>query len=157
MNVTGTPNTEVKVIDGAAAVHFLSVGESRTFGEYAREVFIPYVTSELERSVRVDIVWDVYIKESLKVTARENRGTGARRRVSPNVKLPGNWKNFLRNDANKEELFQFLATETISTDTGDKVIISTVGERVITSSVIKMLMDWNPVHRRKEIHESLCI
>ena len=45
-----TPTVEVRILDGAAVVHFLPVGESRSFGEYAREVFIPYVVSELERS-----------------------------------------------------------------------------------------------------------
>ena len=104
----GHPSAEVSVLDGAAVVHFLPLRESRTFGEYARDVFIPYITSELERSSRVDLVWDVYLNDSLKMIARENRGTGARRRVLPNVKLPSNWKNFLRNDDNKDELFQFL-------------------------------------------------
>lgn len=92
LTVTTTPPTEFRFIDGAAAVHFLLVGESRTFVEYANEVFIPYIRSE---SGRVDIVWDVYQKDSLKLTARENRGTRARRKVSSNVKLPhGIWKHF---------------------------------------------------------------
>ena len=51
-----------------------------------KDVLVPYVTSELERSSRVDLVWDVYLKDSLEMTARENRGTGAHRRVLPNVK-----------------------------------------------------------------------
>ena len=37
-----------------------------------------------------------------------NRGRGTRKRVSSHVKLPGNWKNVLRNDDNKDELFLFL-------------------------------------------------
>jgi len=61
------------------------------------------------------------------MTARESRGTGARRRVLPNLKLPSNWKNNLRNDDNKDELFQFLANMSVSQDTDDKVILSTIG------------------------------
>ena len=98
----GHPLAEVRVLDGAAVIHYLPLSESRTFGEYARNVFVPNVTSELERSSRVDLLWDVYLKDSLKMNARENRGTGARRRVLPNVKLPNNWKKFLRNDDNKD-------------------------------------------------------
>ena len=80
----------VRVLDSAAVVHFLPLRESRTFGEYTRDVFVPYVISELERSCSVDLVWDVYLKDSLRMTARENRGTGARRRVLPNMKRPSN-------------------------------------------------------------------
>jgi len=94
------------------------------------ELFVPYVTSELERSSRVDLVWDVCLKDSLKMTARENRGTGARRRVLPHVKLSSYWKNFLRNDDNKDELFQFLANASVSQDTGDKVVILTIHKSV---------------------------
>ena len=94
------------------------------------ELFVPYVTSELERSSRVNLVWDVCLKDSLKMTARENRGTGARRRVLPNVKLSSYWKNFLRNDDNKDELFQFLANASVSQDTGDKVVLLTIHKSV---------------------------
>lgn len=131
--ISNAPSVEMKVFDGAAVVHFLPVGESRTFSEYAHQVFTQYVLSELEKTMRVDIVWDVYFKHSLKSATRENRGTGTRRRVSANVKLPGNWKNFLRNDENKEELFRFLGHQSVSEDTGDKVIISTIGESVVCS------------------------
>ena len=94
------------------------------------ELFVPYVTSELERLSRVDLVWDVCLKDSLKMTARENRGTRARRRVLPNVKLSSYWKNFLRNDDNKDELFQFLANASVSQDTGDKGVLLTIHKSV---------------------------
>jgi len=43
----GHPSAEVSVLDGAAVVYFLPLRESRTFGEYARDVFIPYLCSDL--------------------------------------------------------------------------------------------------------------
>ena len=111
----------------------------RTFGEYAKDISVPYVTSELERSSRVDLVLDVYLKDSLKMTARENRGTEARRRVLLNVKLSSYWKNVLRNDDNKDELFQFLANVSASQDTGDRVILSTIHKSVVSlNSVVKL-------------------
>ena len=96
-------SVEMKKVDGAAVVHLLSVGESKTFKQYAQEVFMSYVLLQLERIQRVGLVWVIYIKDSLKLSTRENRGTGTRRRVSANVllMLPGNWKNFLRNDDKK--------------------------------------------------------
>ena len=116
-------------------VDFLPAGESKTFAEYAQDVFIPHVLFELENTQRVDIVWDVYIKDSLKLSTRGNRGTGTRKRVSANGKLSRNWKNFLRNDDNKGELFLFLGHECVSKDTGDKVIISTVMDSVVNSRI----------------------
>ena len=46
----------------------LKSGTSKKFQDYAdlAYVFIPYVKSQLETADRVDIVWDVYIPDSLK-------------------------------------------------------------------------------------------
>ena len=62
-----------------------------------------------------------------------NRGRGTRERVSSRVKLPGNWKNVLRNDDNKDELFLFLGQVCVSVDTGYKVIVSTILDGVVSS------------------------
>ena len=53
--------------------------------------------------------------------------------MSSYAKLPGNWKNFLRNDDNKDELFQFQGQECVSKDTGDKVIVFTLLDGVVSS------------------------
>lgn len=71
-------------------------------------VFIPYLVNQLQHSERLDVVWDTYVAGSLKESTREKRGTGTRRKVSGQAKLPANWIQFLRNSTNKTELFQFL-------------------------------------------------
>ena len=78
--------------------------------EYAATVFIPYISRCFQFTERVDIVWDRYVKNSLKTTTREKQGQakGVRRKVSASTKLPGNWQDFLHDDTNKEELFAFL-------------------------------------------------
>ena len=54
--------------------------------------------------------------------------------MSSHAKLPGNWKtNYLRTDDNKDELFVLLGHECVSKDTGDKVIIFTTLDGVISS------------------------
>ena len=58
---------------------------------------------------RLDLVWDRYIEDSLKGTARAKRGKGIRRRVLAGGAIPGNWRDFLRVDKNKTELFNFLS------------------------------------------------
>jgi hypothetical protein len=82
----------VKLLDGAAVVHFLSTAGIVTFDEYAHQVFVPHIKTQLENSKRVDIVWDTYIPRGIKESTRERRG---RRRVASNNKLPSNWAEFL--------------------------------------------------------------
>ena len=59
-----------KIIDGAAIVHMLKAGTATTFAEYSETVFIPYVTRCLGPVQRLDIVWDLYKKDSLKTDTR---------------------------------------------------------------------------------------
>ena len=61
------PSTfDVKVLDGAAVVHFLSTTNITTFDEYANGVFVPHIMKHFETSKRVDMVWDTYITSSIK-------------------------------------------------------------------------------------------
>jgi len=48
---------------------------------------------------------------SLKESTREKRGKGLRMKVSGETKLPRNWVDFLRNSANKKELFALLTSK----------------------------------------------
>ena len=96
------------MFDGAVIVHCLPTKAVGTFNEYAEKVFIPYISKHLQHFTRVDIVWDLYIPDSLKESTREKRGKGVRRKVSGQTKLPGNWIDFLRDPSNKKELFTFL-------------------------------------------------
>ena len=81
--------------------------DAKTFD--AQQVIIPYISSPLRSVSRVDLVWDTYKDDSLKGTARAKRGKGVRRHVVGKAALPGNWKNILRIDNNKGELFSFLS------------------------------------------------
>lgn len=123
-NAAASPSVEVMILDGAAIVNMLAPGNAKTFSEYASQVFLPYITSQLQHTSRVDIDWDEYCPESLKTDTRKKRGKGIRRRVEPSSSIPGNWQAFLRIDENKVELFAFLATRIATTET-EKQIIST--------------------------------
>ena len=87
----------------------LKPGVSETFEVYAKEVFLPYISLQLCKATRIDLVWDVYLNDSLKGTARLNRGQSIHRRVVGTGVIPGNWQNFLRVDSNKTELFSYLS------------------------------------------------
>ena len=57
------PPVDAKFLDGAAVVQMLPPGLAKTFQDYAAKVFIPYVSNHLQEVDRIDIVWDVYLKD----------------------------------------------------------------------------------------------
>ena len=69
---------DVTILDGTAVVKMLNPGTCRTFQEYEERVFASYISAQLEKSNRIDIVWDVYLPDSLKASMREKRGKGTR-------------------------------------------------------------------------------
>jgi len=83
---------------------------------------------------RVDVVFDVYKKLSLKSETRTKRGRGIRRRVTGTTKTPQNWRSFLRDDSNKSELFNFLADRMCDADTTSTIIV-TRGDNAISNKV----------------------
>ena len=102
------PLSDTVLIDGSALINALPPRTSKTFNDYARDVIIPKVEWYGTKYQRVDIVFDVYKKPSLKNETRSRRGQGMRRRVTDTGTLPTNWKSFLRDDDNKNELFHFV-------------------------------------------------
>ena len=61
-----SPHVEVIILDGAAITNMLAPGGTKTFSDYATQVFLPYITSQLQHAIRVDVVWDEYMPDSLK-------------------------------------------------------------------------------------------
>ena len=117
---------QAKIFDGAAIVHTVPTSQVTTFSEYCNEVFIPWSKQQLQNCNRVDIVWDSYLAGSLKESTREKRGKGVRRKVGGQTKMPSNFKDFLRDNTNKTELFNLL-TERVSAcnySTGKTVYIT---------------------------------
>ena len=128
------PNIESIVIDGALAFQMLNRRTARTFQEYSDTVFMPYITKQLERTKRVDIVWDLYEDDSFKAGTRENRGKGIRRRVLPSTAIPNDWYSFLRVDENKVKLFHFLSEQAASLQVAEgKDVYTTLEEKVLHS------------------------
>ena len=138
------PLVDAKVFDGAVVVQILHPKTALTFQEYVETVFVPYLTTQLQSAERLDIVWDTYNENSLKKGARENRGSGARRRVAPSVKVPSNWNSFLRVDGNKAELFKLLAEAVGSIDMPGKELYSTYGDSVVTRGATECMEGLQP-------------
>lgn len=104
-----------------------------TFAEYANNKILPYISEALATVARVDVVFDVYIRDSLKLGTREKRGKGVRRKIADDVKIPSNWKSFLRVDENKTELFAYLAHK-VSLMTTEKVVVATCRDGVLITA-----------------------
>ena len=79
--------------------------------------------AKLKNVLRIDVVWDIYLPNSIKSTARDKSGSGARRQVQPDVNVPTNWA----------ELFQYLGQQTVSIAENNKVVISTINDLSVSS------------------------
>ena len=144
------PKATAKIIDGAPLVHFLQPkASSQNFDDYVEDTFIPYFVKEFNSLDRIDLVWDVYKESSLKHQARNNRGEGIRKRVTGSTKLPSDWRKFLRHDQNKDELFNFLAEKISATDFGEKQLVTTKGNKVLSTNVISTTESIDPCNHEE--------
>ena len=82
----------------------------KTFFDHAEKKVITFIEKHLATSYtkHVDVIWDRYLSDSLKVTTRQGRGARVQQRLPRNVngKIPKNWTNYLRNETNKIKLLQ---------------------------------------------------
>ena len=130
---TVAPPSDVIIVDGAAVVNILKpTVVCKTFEDYSTEVLLPHLKNLLGNNKRMDVVWDDYFKDSLKAAARSQRGTGRRKRVAGQNKLPKIWQQFLRDSENKKELFRYLAEQIFNwNETTDKDVVTTYGNQVL--------------------------
>jgi hypothetical protein len=130
------PDAEVVIFDGAAVVQMLRPQVCKTFQDYADMVVCPYLKTFFLTANRIDLVFDTYVSDSLKSATREKRGHGMRMHVSPSIKLPKNWSEFLRVDENKTELFHLLADSLTSREIPNKLLLATYDTEVKCSSFV---------------------
>lgn len=114
-------------------MNFLQGIPGKDFQKYGQDIFLPYLKGQLESTSCVVVAWDIYRDDSPKSQVRGDRGSGTRRRVTPRTKVPGNWKSFLRNDQNKEELFQYLSDVAVKAPITGREIYVTSGASVLSS------------------------
>ena len=75
------PLVEGSVIEGAVLVNQIRPTGQKYFSEYFRNRLLPHLQNELKDVTRLDVVWDIYISDSLKATTRSKRGSGGRKVV----------------------------------------------------------------------------
>ena len=106
------PQPSACIIDGMALVQRLK-GDQKTFSEVA-DSLISMALHEGANSNRIDVVFDVYLENSIKNAEREKRGsdqTGNEfRNIRPEHKLL-QWRTFLSNPTNKKHFIAFIAEQ----------------------------------------------
>lgn len=105
------PQQSACIIDGMAMVQKLK-GDHKTFAEVA-DTLLTMVLREGATSTRIDVVFDVYRNISIKNIEREKRGDemgNEFRSIRPDHKVV-QWKKFLSNTDNKQQLITFIVTE----------------------------------------------
>ena len=136
------PSVKCIVIDGTAVANILAPVNCINFKDYSKKVSPPFILQQFQSGCRrVDIVWDVYLENSLKESARIKGGQGVRRRVLQDSTIPSNWHAFHLVDQNgiielyKIELFKFLAVKTSQLQT-DGLVIATHEKSVLSNQNI---------------------
>jgi len=134
------PMTTCVILDGAAIVHMLKPTPAKMFDKYTLQVFIPYVLLQLRRASLLDFVWDQYVSDSLKDTARAKHGKGVHSHVAVTTAIPQNWPNFLCEASNKAELYAFLFKALIHLPAEDgKELVITDGLQRLTNGELQNL------------------
>ena len=95
------PSVKCIAIDGTAVANILAPVNCINFKDYSKKVSPPFILQQFQSGCRrVDIVWDVYLENSLKESARIKGGQGVRRRVLQDSTIPSNWHAFHLVDQN---------------------------------------------------------
>lgn len=95
-----SPEVKVIILDGAAIINMLPPGRANTFDEYASQVVLPNITSQLKH-IHPSVLSGMNTADSLKADTRQKRGRCISQRVEPSSSIPGNWQGFLCTDENK--------------------------------------------------------
>ena len=99
------PTCTAEVLDDAAVVQCIVPRASSNFDQYCNTEFLSFVSQKYNsyQLSRIYIVFDVYLENTIKASARAKRGVGKRIRVTASTPPPKNWKMFLHVSENKTE------------------------------------------------------
>ena len=130
------PEAAAVIFDGSALINTLPPRGSKPFEEYAIKDVIPSVEAFATVYRRTDIIFYVYIANSLKAETRHMRSQGARHRVTDKGKLSPVWRSFLWDNDNKTDLFNFLADNIV--ERCQRNVNVTSEERAVSNQLISL-------------------
>ena len=104
------PDVDGKIVDGAALSTYWIQRNHKSLSKHSMTMHSSCSCQRmLQDVVRIYIVWDTYMEDSLKAQTRMNRGSGNHLRVFNSTNIPVDWKSFIRCDAHKDSLFHLPA------------------------------------------------
>ena len=106
------PAPSTSIIDGMSIIQKIN-GSNKTLSQLA-ELAMKQILNEGAQSSRIDVVFDVYHKHSIKDTERMNRGANTCTFQCKNLtggQHVQQWRKFLSNSSNKMNLIKFLSEE----------------------------------------------
>ena len=103
------PTVDGIVVEGPVLVTMYGPAGQRTFKEYFEERLEPFLHEKLVHVNRLDVVWDIYLVNNLKVTTHQKGGDVSRKKVTGSTIMPRRWDTFLRNSQNKASLIQLIS------------------------------------------------
>ena len=101
------PPVDAVVIDGPAIVNMVQPKNNCTVDKYC-EIYMKYVVNFFNKTNRIDIVFNVYLKSSLKGGVLAWRGVASTMTIKSNTKIKS-WKQLLKNNVNELSLFLSIA------------------------------------------------
>ena len=126
------PKPSACIIDGMSQIQ-RCYGEGKTFGQVAKEILNMCLRDGYE-SDRLDVVFDVYKKKSIKSCERLTRGSDqgiGYKVIKPEVKVT-QWRRLLASQMTKTVLIEFLVmqwkTQECINILGEKEFVTTVGD-----------------------------
>ena len=140
------PVTQAKIIDGAALINMNPPPSSKVFGDYCLEIKSKIEGLKRNGTERVDLVFDIYKENSLKFQTRQNRGQGTRIAVRETTPIPKDFQKFVRNDKNKNELFQMLVDYMVTIE-GLKVVCTKMTD--VVSNTVEYLSGMKPCNHEE--------
>ena len=90
-------------------------------------------------ATRIDLVFDRYFEKSLKEDMRLSRGIGSRVIFNANSPIPLKMDDFLMHSQNKNDFNEFLAKEFIHLHHGEKLLVVTYRDGIITNNPSELL------------------
>ena len=100
---------------------------------------MPYIQHMLHDVFCLNIVWDVYRKDSLKAQTREKRGHGSHIKLECDTVIPSDWNMFLCCNENKDNLFKLLASAVQELQPpSQKMVIATKGQNAVSTPISDM-------------------
>ena len=80
------PKSDIPTVDGVVADGSMLINSAKpskkdqTFVEYGLQVFLTKISKLSTNAQRIDIVWDIYLEESLKASTRSSHGKGDKKK-----------------------------------------------------------------------------